>query len=276
MNRQVHAPPRARHRADPRRSALIGGLALLILGIALVGGVARVASARLASDPGRVFSTDISHPLSTPASSPAGTTRPPPPAPPDPTGAVAAAPAPPPPTRRERVRIPSAGPATFDVVGGASSEGSTTLTYTVEIERRLPFAPRATASIMDATLTDERGWVAVRGTTFRRVASSADLRILVASPDTTDRLCAPLATRGRVSCRNGELVVLNARRWAFGVPQYRRSLGDYRRYLVNHKIGHALGEHHDSCPGPRQPAPVMLQQTYGLDGCRRNPWPEVA
>ena len=121
--------------------------------------------------------------------------------------------------------------------------------YTVEIERGLPFAPRATASIVDATLSDDRGWIAVRGATFRRVASDADLRILVATPGTTDRLCAPLATRGCVSCRNGELVVLNARRWAVGVRHYGSFLTDYRRYLVNHEVGHALGEAHVSYPG---------------------------
>lgn len=150
------------------------------------------------------------------------------------------------------------------------------MTYTVEIERGLPFAPGSTARRVDATLADPRGWADVEDVSFRRVRAGADQRVLVASPDTTDRLCAPLQTRGRVSCRMGDLVVLNARRWAFGTDDYRGELRDYRRYVVNHEIGHALGRGHVFCPAPGEPAPVMAQQTYGLQGCRRNAWPTVA
>lgn len=152
---------------------------------------------------------------------------------------------------------------------------SRVLTYTVEIEQGLPFAPVSTARLVDATLADPRGWADVEDVSFRRVATGPDQRVLVASPDTTDELCAPLQTRGQVSCRTGELVVLNARRWAFGTEDYRGDLRGYRHYVVNHEIGHALGREHVSCPAPGEPAPVMAQQTYGLEGCRANSWPTV-
>lgn len=158
-------------------------------------------------------------------------------------------------------------------VSGDRGPGRRTVHYTVEVEVGLPLGAEPAAVAIDAVLGDERGWAAERDADFVRVARDADVRIVVASPDTTDRLCAPLRTGGEVSCRNGGLVVLNARRWTGGVPDYEGHLADYRRYLVNHEVGHALGEPHVSCPAPGQPAPVMQQQTYGLDGCVRNPWP---
>lgn len=173
------------------------------------------------------------------------------------------------------IRIPRRGSGAFDVLAPRADVGlaGADTTFTVEVERGLPFPGPALADRVVATLLDPRGWSPVTGHTFRQVGTGSTIRILVASPDTTDALCAPLLTRGEVSCRNGALVVINARRWAFGVPHYKGRLVDYRRYVINHEVGHALGRSHEACPSPGSPAPVMLQQTYGLDGCARNPWP---
>lgn len=87
-----------------------------------------------------------------------------------------------------------------------------------------------------------------------------------------DRLCAPLNTNGYVSCTQGSSVILNLNRWRYAVPHFKSRL-EYRRMLTNHEIGHRLGQGHRYCSGARNTAPVMQQQTYGLQGCKSNPWP---
>ena len=147
-------------------------------------------------------------------------------------------------------------------------------TYVVEVEGGLGVDAVAFARDVERTLADPRSWGSAGRRGLQRVpGGDADLRVALASPRTTDRLCAPLDTGGRFSCANGERAVLNAARWLRGAPAYGRRLADYRAYLVNHEVGHALGHGHARCPGAGQRAPVMLQQTKGLDGCAPGPWP---
>jgi hypothetical protein len=100
--------------------------------------------------------------------------------------------------------------------------------------------------------------LAFRSDTGRGVAT---LHAYIVTPTTTDRLCAPYLTRGEVSCQNGNRVRLNAKRWLLGADSYGSDLTNYRRYLINHEFGNALGKHHLDCPGPGRLAPVMMQQT---------------
>ncbi|MGW5239369.1 DUF3152 domain-containing protein [Monashia sp. NPDC004114] len=154
------------------------------------------------------------------------------------------------------------------------------VSYTVELEGGLGVSAAEVAAKVSSVLLDPRGWQTRDHVRFVDVSPAqaaagghVDLRITLASPDTTDKLCAPLETRGEVSCHNGGRVVLNARRWLLGATAYGSDLDGYRTYLVNHEVGHGIGHAHAYCGGQGKPAPVMMQQTYGLRGCTSWPWP---
>lgn len=203
---------------------------------------------------------------STPTPTPASAA----PAPTEQAPAPAPAPAP--------VVVPSAGSGEGRVAAyaqNAPQRGGRAVRVRVEVEKELPLDPEAVAREAATVLQDNRSWTGRgAGVHFDFVGTaSSDLTIFVGTPQTTDRRCRPLETRGQVSCQNGRSVNLNGLRWAEAVPDYRGDVALYREYLVNHEVGHYLGHSHVECPGPGKPAPVMQQQTKGLDGCLANPWP---
>jgi hypothetical protein len=160
----------------------------------------------------------------------------------------------------------------FDKANGARDK----LTYRVEIEQGVSVNGPAVAAAIHKTLTDPRGWQALHPVNFERTDKpDADLRIILATPALTDKLCLPLDTGGEVSCRVENRVVLNAKRWIYAIPDFHGQVELYRSYLVNHEVGHALGHGHSTCKTPKTPAPVMMQQTKGLAGCLPNAWPTI-
>jgi hypothetical protein len=129
------------------------------------------------------------------------------------------------------------------------------------------------AAIVRETLTDSRGWQqAGFAFVFR---DDAPYRVVLAEGPEVDQLCRPYDVGGRFSCQNGPVVALNADRWRNASPKWTGDLDTYRRMLVNHEVGHLLGQHHPrvQCPRRGQPAPVMAQQSSELNGCLPNPWP---
>ncbi len=178
----------------------------------------------------------------------------------------------------EKPEIPSAGSGTYERQQQSAKPadgGGEVIRYDVRVEKGLPYDVDEIADTIHEILNDERSWMGTGEWRFKLVGpgEKADLHAYIVTPKTTDELCFPLLTEGDVSCRNGDRVVLNAKRWAFGAEAYGDDLTNYRRYLVNHEFGHALGFGHVDCPGRGKPAPIMMQQTKGLDGCKRNPWP---
>lgn len=172
------------------------------------------------------------------------------------------------------------GEGTWTVAEPATAEGSasegTVRSYLLRVEDGIDLEAGEVAGVVAEVLADERGWEPLEHVVFRQVTepAEADFTISLASPPTVDGLCAPARTNGLWSCRIGEEVVLNADRWTLMTPTF-DDLGEYRAYMVNHEVGHFLGHGHETCGGAGEAAPVMLQQSMDLGGCRTNPWPSA-
>lgn len=162
-------------------------------------------------------------------------------------------------------------PGTSEVNG----PGPITWRYGVEVERGLPIDAVEFAAAVDRILFDPRGWLGPgsRITLLRVDQPPFDFMVTLAKPRTVDRLCLPLHTASRVSCENRGRSVINWLRWSTSSPYW----GDrtkYRRYLINHEVGHSLGHGHRFCGGRGQVAPVMQQQTGPAAPCIHAQWPK--
>ncbi|WP_246049191.1 DUF3152 domain-containing protein [Corynebacterium tapiri] len=197
------------------------------------------------------------------------------------------------------------GAGTFRVIGspqepvGKGTEK--TLTYIIEVEDGVNTAvyggDDAVAQMIDATLTDPRSWIADPRFRVHHVSpgDNPEMRIRLASVDTTQKTCGAEDFAIETSCRTslgGNTVMINDSRWARGAVPFEGDLGSYRQYVINHEVGHGLGyASHVPCGGDGELAPVMMQQTIGLNNselhklapeevypddnatCRYNPWP---
>jgi hypothetical protein len=145
--------------------------------------------------------------------------------------------------------------------------------YAVYIEQGTTAHPRRFAHAVDEILADDRSWIRSGKVSFQRVATQIGTYVILAKPDTVDKLCYPLDTAGEVSCCQGNKVVINVERWKHAVEHWTGSLETYRQMVVNHEWGHRIGKPHRWCQKAGEQAAVMQQQTYSLQGCRENSWP---
>nr|WP_042189874.1 DUF3152 domain-containing protein [Kibdelosporangium sp. MJ126-NF4] len=167
------------------------------------------------------------------------------------------------------------GPETYRVVPGNGpkvGQGTQkTYTYTIEIENGINATDvgggdDAFAGLVDTTLADPRGWTSDPRIAVQRVTDKPLVRITLATPETTHKLCGrsiPYESSCRLS-RDGR-VVINLARWVRGALAFNGDIGTYRVYAINHEVGHAFGRGHEGCQQNDALAPVMMQQSFGVN-----------
>jgi hypothetical protein len=171
---------------------------------------------------------------------------------------------------------PSGDGTWHEIAGLARSAGSgaEVYTYAIDVENGLDPAgyggEAAFADAVDATLADPRGWAGTGQFTLRRAGAGTakpDFRISLTSPATAHRpdLCGfEIPYESSCNLIRRKRVVINLARWIRGAVVFGGDLASYRSYAVNHEVGHALGKSHVGCPAADAPAPVMMQQSFGV------------
>lgn len=177
------------------------------------------------------------------------------------------------------------------LVPGADTPGKArAVTYSLEVEDGLGVDTASVGRQMAAILRHPKGWQTQDSIRFVQVTPAQrakgvrpTMTLSLVSAEKTDQMCAPLNTEKTWSCANKDHAVLNYTRWALATPTYKGALSAYRVYQVNHEVGHELGHGHRTCPpapaaAKGKPtvgalAPVMMQQSMGLGGCRPNAFP---
>ncbi|MEU1397612.1 DUF3152 domain-containing protein [Micromonospora zamorensis] len=260
-----------------RRFALFAQLAAVVLAVGAVvtviaeGPGGHPAADRLAADEIASLPPLVAAPL-------------PPSVSPSPSEAVPSSPSP---VLRAPGAVPSAGTGGFGYdarSGPVLGRAGELRRYRVAVESGSNEDAAEFALAVQTALAGPGSWVDSGRLRLQQVPGDAprDFTVYLATARTAGRMCADggvdirVGGRPYTSCRAPGQVIINLDRWRLSVPHFVSAgvpLAVYRTYVVNHEVGHQLGHRHERCPGAGRPAPVMMQQTLFLNGCRVNQWP---
>ncbi|WP_169746537.1 DUF3152 domain-containing protein [Demequina phytophila] len=194
--------------------------------------------------------------------------------------------------------IAEAGAGTFstasDAAGASASPDAAdgpTRSVRVDVEDGVSIDPEALVSFVMTTLNDNRGWGSAGRLQFVLTDGAADVTVVVASPATVAARC-PDAHAGTDAAEAGDaardaspspdasaavpcvaqgIVPVSIYDWTAGLDRYGDKRGASRAYLLNHGVGHVLGEPTATCSSGR--AEVMVDQTDMPKACSVNAWP---
>jgi hypothetical protein len=201
-------------------------------------------------------------------------------------GSVASVPAKPP-VLKLSGPVPTHGQGSFSYAPGSGpvlGKSGAVKHFHIAVERGSGESLTAFTKSVEATLGDSRSWVGAGKFRLRRVPRSAkaDFTVYLATRTTAGQMCKQGGTDIRVngrpytSCRTFGRAIINLDRWRLSATPYLKAkvpLSVYRHYVINHEVGHELGHGHEGCPKAGGPAPVMVQQTLTLRGCKPYAWP---
>lgn len=140
------------------------------------------------------------------------------------------------------------------------------------------------ANLITKTLSDTRGWKK-HGYIFHQLMPSVggmyrkDLakkqrtfHIRLSTNETIHKVCG-FKDLSCASMQNDKNMYMNAKLWIENSENARMHILDYRRYVINHEIGHLLGFYHDTCSKNKdEECSIMYQQTISKGCCKPNPW----
>ncbi|MEU4428918.1 DUF3152 domain-containing protein [Actinoplanes sp. NPDC024001] len=201
--------------------------------------------------------------------------------------AVAAGPFPAPGVLRLSGAAPTRGTGRFEYSaarGPVAGAKGPLRRYRVAVERGSNEDVEAFSAQVRAILGDRRSWAGSGRVRLQPVAGSepADFTVYLATRETAGQMCLRGGTNIRIggvpftSCRATGKAIINLDRWRGSAKPYLQAkvdLATYRKYVINHEVGHELGHRHEGCPKAGGPAPVMVQQTITLRGCVPYAWP---
>ena len=173
------------------------------------------------------------------------------------------------------IRVVAAAVAVVIGVGTLTSCEAVTPKVTITYEIAFKGSPAANhqqfADHVAKTLADGRGWTMHGQIKYRKVSSGAQMVVWLVREDHMADFGPPCMYLW--SCRSGKNVAINDTRWRTATPTWSLGLDNYQHYVVEHEVGHWMGQSHASCGGAGQAAPVMMQQSKGVAPCKNQVWP---
>lgn len=195
--------------------------------------------------------------------------------------------------------VPLRGAGTFTIATGGTEvvgTGAVLVKYRAEIEDGIDWGTNTVwtassfAGRVERIVASSQSWMrsaeapitnSAEGMTnaswsFQRVSGDDySVKVRLATPETVDRMCGAygVRTQGVYSCRFGNTIMINLRRWLRGAVGFPMDANTFQHMMINHEMGHFLGFDHMLCPGSGQAAPVMQTQSIGLNGCTPNAYP---
>lgn len=126
-------------------------------------------------------------------------------------------------------------------------------------------------------LNDRRSWTSPRHWSETKVRNNADWSVGLESQSYIDSFPGMKGLSVTFMQEMPRRSLLSYDNWTH-VPDALRGIynvKEYRTYLVNHELGHGLGLPHISSRDAKKSmlAPIMIQQTRGLQGYVANLWP---